>query len=189
MNDMNIYIHDTEDDGVNYILNNLDERTFAYVILREISIYKINYVIRMNYTTLPNTNEIINYFTLGLDASYQSYFLSGFLSVQSAVDDWVFDSLDKIDLIAHQINNNSSSNSSGGGNSNSSNYTNITLTRDVNRKCQDLTYAQPNNIVFIPFPTYAYDQNPFYTSVGFLLGLAMTSKSFMLFVVINIAIK
>jgi hypothetical protein len=30
-------------------------------------------------------------------------------------------------------------------------------------------------VVFTPFPTYAYSQNPFYLQVGFLLGLAMTS--------------
>eukprot|EP00981_Chlorochromonas_danica_P014239 scaffold7589_cov238-Ochromonas_danica.AAC.1 len=31
----------------------------------------------------------------------------------------------------------------------------------------------PPNMIFTPYPTFAYDQNPFYSSVGFLLGLAM----------------
>eukprot|EP01039_Chlorochromonas_danica_P006887 gene6887-7611_t len=31
----------------------------------------------------------------------------------------------------------------------------------------------PPNTIFTPYPTFAYDQNPFYSSVGFLLGLAM----------------
>ena len=47
------YLHNTEEAAVDFILNNLDKRTFALIVVREISAHKINYVIRMNYTTLP----------------------------------------------------------------------------------------------------------------------------------------
>ena len=47
------YLHDTEAAAVDYILNNLNRRTFALIVVREVSAHKINYVIRMNYTTLP----------------------------------------------------------------------------------------------------------------------------------------
>ena len=47
------YMHNTEAKAVDFILNNLDKRTFALIVVREISAHKINYVIRMNYTTLP----------------------------------------------------------------------------------------------------------------------------------------
>lgn len=143
-----VYIHDNENNGMKYILSHLDERALVFIILREISLKKVNYVIRMNYTTLPSTNRLINDFPLGLDTDYQKYFLSGFLSIQSAVDDWVLQYLDSLKPIntAPQI-----------------------------PACSNIAHMYPNNIVFVPFPTYAYNQNPFYTSVGFLLGLAMTS--------------
>ena len=35
----------------------------------------------------------------------------------------------------------------------------------------------PPNFVLTPFPTYAYNQNPFYNRVGFLLGLAMVMST------------
>ena len=156
LKNIRLVIHLTEDEGVNYILNNIEDRTFAFIVLREISTKKVNYKLRMNYTTLPNTNEIINVFTLGLDPSYQSYFLSGYLSVQSAVDSWVMEYLANRTVL----------------------YTNSTYD-DVDNgifssECNSLTYIKPNNVLFVPYPTYKYEQNPFYTNVGFLLGLAMT---------------
>lgn len=32
----------------------------------------------------------------------------------------------------------------------------------------------PPDVIGVPFPTAAYDQNLFYAAVGYLLGLAMT---------------
>lgn len=35
----------------------------------------------------------------------------------------------------------------------------------------------PPEVIGVPFPTAAYDQNLFYAAVGYLLGLAMTMVS------------
>lgn len=35
----------------------------------------------------------------------------------------------------------------------------------------------PPDVIGVPFPTAAYDQNLFYKAVGYLLGLAMTMVS------------
>lgn len=86
---LTIRYHSNEDVAVEYILDNLRERTFALVVLREISIKKVNYVIRMNYTALPNTNEII-VGSPGIDNLFQTYFKSGYMTMQQTVDEWVF---------------------------------------------------------------------------------------------------
>ncbi len=135
---LNIFVHDTEEEGVNFILDHLDSPALALISLREVSNSKVNYVIRQNYTTLPNTNSIVQSATIGLDTQYQQYFLSGFLSMERAIDEWVFE------------------------------YTGATS----NTKYEECSAGAPSP-VFIPFPTFAYEQNPYYTSVGFLLGLAM----------------
>lgn len=176
--DMKIYIHDDENKGIQYILDHIDERTFAFVVLREVSVHKVNYVIRMNYTTLPNTNELVSYFTLGLDAQYQSYFLSGFLSVQSAVDKWVFDVLDDVSVVYYNSTIIDEVGLLDAWRSNNSNQlddvlVDVGLSREA-PKCVDIGYVEPNRVAFAPLPTYKYDQNPFFAAVGFLLGMAMT---------------
>ncbi len=141
-NSLNIIIHNNENDGIDYILNNLDTHAMAFIILREISTSKINYVIRQNYTTLPNTNSIVNDISIGLNSQYQKYFLSGFLSLENAIDKWIFE------------------------------YTNATS----NTQYEECSAGIPTP-VFIPFPTYEYEQNPYYSSIGFLLGIAMVMST------------
>jgi ATP-binding cassette subfamily A (ABC1) protein 3 len=136
-----IYVHDSEKDGVNFILNHLDSSALAFIVLRDISHNKINYVIRQNYTTLPNTNEIIIAPAIGLQTTYQQYLLSGFLSIQRAVDDWIF------------------------------HYTNVSQVNDP------VCTSSVPNFAYTPYPTYSYDQNLFYSAVGFLMGLAMVMST------------
>jgi ATP-binding cassette subfamily A (ABC1) protein 3 len=138
--DLNFYIHDSEKEGVNYILDNLENPALAFIVLREVSLKKVNYVIRQNYTTLPNTNEFVLSPAIGLQKEYQQYFLSGYLSIQQAVDNWIFE------------------------------YSNFTQVNDP--ICQAPPYP-----TLAPYPTYAYDQNLFYSAVGFLLGLAMVMST------------
>ena len=40
-----------------------------------------------------------------------------------------------------------------------------------------ISNCSPPSTVLIPFPTYEYNQNPFYNRVGFLLGLAMVMST------------
>lgn len=137
---LTVITHASEGDAIRYILTNIDERAFALIVLRQITPKKINYVIRLNYTTLPDTNQIVSSLSLGLDTSYQQYFLSGFLTLQNTIDAWAFD------------------------------YTGAS-TNSASSSC-----SAPPNIMSVPFPTYEYKKNPFYPSVGFLLGLALTSE-------------
>jgi len=50
----------------------------------------LKFTIRMNYTTLPNTAQIVKWFSLGLDRSYQRYYLSGFLTLQRTLNEFAF---------------------------------------------------------------------------------------------------
>lgn len=85
-----VFIHSTESIGIDYIMNHLEQPTLALIVLRQISTVKVNYVIRQNYTTLPNSNLIVRSISTGLFTDYQQYVLSGFLSIQNGVDAWVF---------------------------------------------------------------------------------------------------
>ena len=53
-----VFIQSTESVGIDYIMNHLEEPTLALIVLRQISTVKVNYLIRQNYTTLPNFNLI-----------------------------------------------------------------------------------------------------------------------------------
>lgn len=144
---LHVMKHKSEGKAIHHIQNNLDEYTFALIVLHTISPESINYEIRLNYTTLPNTNQIVNWITIGLDTDYQNYYLSGFLTLQNTIDAWVFNYTDG--LIRSEEDS---------------------TAINTNRICR-----KPNPVT-IPFPTAAFDQNLFYQAVGFLLGLAMTSK-------------
>lgn len=161
-----VRVHATEEQGVAYILEHLEERTLALIVLKQIEPAKVNYVIRVNYTTLPNTNRIVNRFSLGLDPTYQSYFLSGFFSLQSAVDRWVFEYIDE------GRSDGGSCSGAGGSLLNTSQQ----LGGGFSLGTGTAGSLQPNTVVLTPMPVYAYDENPFYAAVGFLLGIAMTSK-------------
>jgi hypothetical protein len=88
---LTIYQHETEGKAIRYIQNHLEEYTWALIVVHAIDPSIINYEIRLNYTTLPNTNEVVNWITIGLDTTYQRYYLSGFLSLQAVIDDWAFE--------------------------------------------------------------------------------------------------
>jgi hypothetical protein len=140
------YVHDTEKEAVQFILDSADETpTLALIVLREISPRKVNFVIRQNYTTLPNTNQVIVEAAIGLDTSYLDYIFSGFLTLERAVNEWAFE------------------------------YTNATVGEgNPNAPAQ---CTGPPNVALVPFPTPAYNQNPFYNQVGFLLGLAIVMST------------
>ena len=77
-------VHPSESAAVDYILGHLDERTLALIVLDRVSVEGVSYKLRLNYTTLPNTNEIVNNVVLGLGTSYQKYFFSSFLTFKDA---------------------------------------------------------------------------------------------------------
>ena len=88
---LKVYFHASESIGLDYILKNLDRRALALINIRQITPQKINYVIRQNYTTLPNTNQVFISILRGLDPGFQSYLISGFLTLESTIDKWALD--------------------------------------------------------------------------------------------------
>ena len=87
------HIHESEKHAINYIQDNLDEYAFALIVLPGTDVLSdnhIEYKIRQNYTTLPNTNQVVNWIAIGLDTEYQMYHLSGFLTLQKTIDEWAF---------------------------------------------------------------------------------------------------
>ena len=78
--------------------------------------------------------------------SFRSYYLSGFLTLQTTLDRFMF----KRALPGDQSQEGSEDGS------------------------EDEFACVPPNVIGVPFPTAAYNQNLFYAAVGYLLGLAMT---------------
>lgn len=79
---------------------------------------------------------------------FRSYYLSGYLTLQTTLDRFMF----KRALPASSA--------------------------DASEDAPGERFAcTPPDVIGVPFPTAAYDQNLFYAAVGYLLGLAMTMVS------------
>jgi ABC-type multidrug transport system ATPase subunit len=61
------------------------------VVLDSVAPERVDYTLRFNYSTLPNTNWVVKWISRGLDTNYQRYFTSGFLTLQRSLDEWIFD--------------------------------------------------------------------------------------------------
>lgn len=91
---LTLKVHDSEETALKYINKNLDNRTWALVDLSgHVSDEDISYKIRMNYTTLPNTNLIVKFVSSGLDTKYQRYYLSGYLTLQRTLNEFAMASI------------------------------------------------------------------------------------------------
>ena len=95
-NAIKIRMHESEAEAVEFISSNLSERTWALLNFDELvpDDNDFRYKIRMNYTTLPNTNEITNFVSIGLNTRYQQYYLSGYLTLQRTLNEFAFSQLD-----------------------------------------------------------------------------------------------
>jgi len=90
---LTVRLHETEQVAIRFIDNNLDERTWALLDFSswsDESDDNVTFKIRMNYTTLPNTNEITDFVSIGLNKDYQRYYLSGFLTLQRTLNEFAF---------------------------------------------------------------------------------------------------
>jgi ABC-type multidrug transport system ATPase subunit len=86
---ISVRIHESESHAVEYIIGHLNERTWVLVDFSNCrDADDFQYKIRMNYTTLPNTNLIVNTVAIGLSRRYQRYYLSGYLSIQRTVNEF-----------------------------------------------------------------------------------------------------
>eukprot|EP00752_Nemacystus_decipiens_P003898 g3578.t3 len=145
-------VHESEDDAVAYALDHLEERTWAVIALDEASSGRVDYTIRMNFTVVPNTNTVVDMISIGLDPSFRSYYLSGFLTLQTTLDRFMFNRALPAAASSEEQEGRSEEQSGG--------FTCV-----------------PPDVIGVPFPTAAYDQNLFYKAVGYLLGLAMTMST------------
>jgi len=90
-----VRIHDDETEALDFIKANLNERTWALLDFSSyVDTHDFRYKIRMNYTTLPNTNQIVNFVSIGLNTGYQRYYLSGYLTLQRTLNEFAFSRTD-----------------------------------------------------------------------------------------------
>ena len=87
---LNIHVHGTESAALKHIDSHSNQRTWALIVLQKMGHGQVDYKLRLNYTTLPNTNYLVNWVTLGLDDRYQRYYLSGFHTLANTIDRWAF---------------------------------------------------------------------------------------------------
>lgn len=82
-------MHSSGQAAIDHVINNLNERTWAIIILDEVEPGRVEYTIRMNFTTVPSTNWISRWIAIGIDTRFQRYYLSGFLTLQHTIDDFL----------------------------------------------------------------------------------------------------
>ena len=115
-----IRVHENSNDAMKYVYDHLDERTWALIDIHNTSnttttttsssssvddnksqLDDVEFIIRMNYTTIPNTAQLSNEISVGLNTDYQQYYLSGFLTIQQTLDDFIMYYSSKIDGCAN----------------------------------------------------------------------------------------
>jgi len=92
-----IRVHDDHDEAMAYVMDHLDdERTWAVIDLSQLHDTGSgddeiggSFTIRLNHTTVPNTALVENYVASGLSTKYQRYYLSGYLTLQRTVNDFI----------------------------------------------------------------------------------------------------
>ena len=97
LGELNVTVHPSEEAAVGAILGRDGyggggggERAWGAVVFHELSPAALNFSIRLNYSTLPNTNWVTNWIARGLDTRYTRYHLSGFLTLQQLVDEYAW---------------------------------------------------------------------------------------------------
>jgi hypothetical protein len=86
-------LYNSESDAVNDALQTSgnSDRHWAVVVFNQLDIPngKVEFTIRMNYSVVPYTSYSYNRFAYGSDTTYQKYFISGFLSIQNLISEYV----------------------------------------------------------------------------------------------------
>eukprot|EP00850_Spirogloea_muscicola_P017011 SM000142S00525 [mRNA] locus=s142:89468:101029:- [translate_table: standard] len=69
--------------------------TWGVVVLNEVDLQerKMDYAIRMNFTVVPRTYRIVRKWHHGLGTHYKQYYTSGFLSLQTALNQYMYENL------------------------------------------------------------------------------------------------
>eukprot|EP00937_MAST-01D_sp_MAST-1D-sp2_P000713 g713.t1 len=178
---LDVRIHASEDAAIDDVLEHVDERrTWAVVIMDDASDASIDYTLRLNYTTVPNTNWVVRWIARGLSIDYQRYFTSGFLTLQNSIDKFFFDRAKEsgraqqprwrsgtgVDL-ADRVRGETDQLSIAGASANDGRAAlpRVNVTNSPG-------WLPP--VVGTPMPTAAFDQNLFYSAAGFLIGMVLT---------------
>ena len=78
MRNITVRVHATEAVALQAVLNPPNgERTWAVLAFDNLTATHVDYAIRLNYSTVPNTNRITNWIARGLDSRFQRYTTSG----------------------------------------------------------------------------------------------------------------
>ena len=80
---MSLVVHASEEAALAALLRPAGERVWALIVFRSLEPRRVDYAIRMNYSSLPNTNWVVRWIARGLDTRYTRYHLSGFLTLQA----------------------------------------------------------------------------------------------------------
>eukprot|EP00850_Spirogloea_muscicola_P023272 SM000343S12828 [mRNA] locus=s343:29457:40992:- [translate_table: standard] len=69
--------------------------TWGVVVLNEVDLqeWKMDYAIRMNFTVVPRTYRIVRKWHHGLGTHYKQYYTSGFLSLQTALNQYMYENI------------------------------------------------------------------------------------------------
>jgi len=162
-----IVTHKSEATAVQTFLSDPKLNVWALIVLNDTmkNARTIEYTIRMLPSQVPSTNDVIDYTSVGFDPTYQQYILSGFFSLQAAVDEWSF---------AYK-----------GGTSCTSRSVHPTMNtlqhpsgRTIPTPFKDGTIPPLQSAALEPFPTYAYTNNDFYSAGGLLIGLIFIVATF-----------
>ena len=86
-------IFDTEDAGIADAVSakGLKDRTWALVVFNSLNMSSgdVDFKIRMNYTTVPSTNQLYLRYKYTFDNNFLGYYISGFLSLQSFISNHI----------------------------------------------------------------------------------------------------
>ena len=93
LQNITVRVHPSESEALDAVLNPADpgERSWAVIAFANLSATHVDYAIRLNYSTVPNTNRITRWIARGLDTQFQRYTTSGFLTLQALVDEYAFE--------------------------------------------------------------------------------------------------
>lgn len=89
--------------------------------------------------------------THGEQSRFRLYYLSGFLTLQTTIDRFLFQRA--LPQLQHSLDGDD---------------------KDGGAHEESQAFCVPPEFVGVPFPTASYDQNLFYAAIGYMLGLAMT---------------
>ena len=152
----------SEDAAIDIAIHNVHtdrDRTWAVVAFNALDLDAgvLDLTIRMNSSVLPVTSSIEDRFQPGIDEDYKRYFWSGFLTLQTMIENVA---LSNSADAAQQARNTQARGFPTG-------------LRDDDPSIVPLNYAQTceDALTAIPFPVDAYEGNSFYANVGPVVGL------------------